>query len=281
MLKRPIMAIIVFVMLLAPSLSLAGESTAQTVEDYVCDPSNTNFLFLNISGDTIIPGESGSLFFRLNNPYNRSMENVQLTAEIYAWANLEHEYREIDGSFTDPPGIEQGNGRIYEDTLDSIPPGMNVTYSLTMNTRENTVDGTYYVRFTIEFDYSNSSTNSTSHFIMRSMSYYTKEQWEYARRNATESDLPYYRHGVNITYLSQFYPVDAIILFTSFSVHRGVPKWPLAVFSGFAIFFAALAYMYYMNDNYGKYPWLDEKTKQMAGKYQKFRRGLYERARKK
>ncbi len=286
MLKRPVAAAMVLLMLMVPSLThgentVSDASIAPTVEDYVCNPVNTNFLFINVSGETIYPGKSGDVFFRLNNPYVRSMENVSLTAEICAWATLDHQYSEIDSSFVDPPTIKQGNGQVYHDSVGSIRPGMNVSYTLTMDTKDNTPEGTYYVRFTLEFDYSNSSTNSTRHFIMRSMSYYTKEQWEYATRNATASDIPYYRHGVNVTYLSQFYPVDAIILFTSFSVHKGVPKWPLLVFAGSSAFFAILAYMFYMNDNYGKYKWLDEKSKQVSGKYQKFRRRLYERARKK
>jgi hypothetical protein len=274
---------IISVLILIPAFSVTYAAPAQVMEDYVCNPANTNFIFRNFSGSTIYPGNSGYLFFRLNNPYNETMQNLNITAEIYAWADLEN-HRYIDERFHSPPTIEQGNGRIYSDHPGDILPGMNITYNLTLNTKENTPEGSYYVRFTIEFDYSNSSNSSDSsakHFIMRSMSYYTKNQWDYAVKNATESDLPYYHHGVNITYLSQFYPVDAIIPFTSFSVHRGVPKWPLFLFGGGTIFFAWLAYMYYMNDNYGKYQWLDEKTKQVSGKYQKFRRGLYERARKK
>ena len=279
MLKKAVASLIIAVVLI-PALSAGDDFLPPTVEDYVCNPSNTNFLFLNLSGSTIYPGESGTFFFRLNNPYNRSMENIDLTAEIYAWADLEN-HRNIDASFPDPPVIEQGDGRTYHDHVDEILPGMNVSYSLLMKTFENTMDGVYYVRFTLEFDYSNSTSNPLQHFVMRSMSYYTKDQWDYATQEPDESDLPYYRHGVNITYLSQFYPVDAIITFASFSVHRGVPKWPLFVFAGGAIFFAVLAYMYYMNDNYGKYQWLDEKTKQVSGKYQQFRRRLYERARQK
>ncbi len=279
MLKRPI-AVLMFVILMVPVFSTAADVFAPTVEDYVCNPRNTNFLFLNFSGDTIYPGNSGNLVFRLNNPYNRSMEDINLTAEIYAWADLE-DYRDIDAKFPNPPTMKQGTGRIYSDHVEELLPSMNITYDLKINTKENTLEGTYYVRFTLEFDYSNSSKNSATHFIMRSMSYYTKEQWDYATRVPSESDLPYYRHGVNMTYLSRFYPVDAIIPFTSFSVHRGIPKWPLFVLGGGAVFFAVLAYMYYMNDNYGKYKWLDEKTKQMSGKYQKFRRRLYERARQK
>ncbi len=279
MLKKPLAALVLLVLMLSAIASGSGTS-GMSVTDYVCDPTYTNHIFSNFSNPIIYPGNTGNLRFRLNNPYNMTMHNISLTAEIYAFATLE-EYRTIDETFNDAPIIEQSGSRLYNDRVSELLPSMNISYSLSMKTEKGTPQGVYYVRFILEFDYSNSTNNSASHFIMLSMSYYSKEQWKYAAQEPTDSDMPYYRHGINVTYLSLFHPVDAIIPFTSFSVHKGIPKWPMFVLEGAAAFFAVLSYMYYMNDNYGKYRWLDEKTKQMSGKYQKFRRRLYERARQK
>ncbi len=250
-----------------------------TVEDYVTNPAKTNFLFQNFSGPTIYPGNMGNLNFRLYNPYNRSMENITLLSEIYAYATLET-YREIDDRFPSPPRIVQGEGLRYTTHIEILEPDANISFTLTMKTSESTPEGVYYVRFCLEFDYSNSTNNTPRHFVMRSMSFFSKEEWDYATIKPTNRTIEYYRHGLNMTYLNQIMPVDAIIPFTSFSVRRGVPLWPLFVFIGLAGGSAILAYMYYMNDNYGKYEWLDKKTRQIAGKYEEFRRRLYERARK-
>ncbi len=278
---RRFAALVAVFILLFPGLAVAADDPfgAPRVEDYVSDPSRTNFILQNFSGPTIYPGNAGNIDFKLYNPYNRTMENISLVSEVYAYATLET-YKDVDERFPNPPKINQSKALRYTVSIEDLRPGSKRSFVLTMDTSDSTPEGVYYVRFSLEFDYSNSTNSTPRHFVMRSMSYYSKEQWDYATRKANESDIPYYRHGLNMTYLSQFYPVDAIIPFTSFSVRRGVPIWPLFLFIGLAGGAAILAYMYYMNDNYGKYPWLDEKTRQITGKYEKFRRSLYERARK-
>ncbi len=277
MIKRLLSVLFAVSVLMFPTLSLVAADdpfTVPTVEEYVCNPAKTNFLFQNFSGPTIYPGNSGNLQFRLYNPYNRTMENIILSSEIYAYATLET-YSEVDEKFSNPPEIQQGNGLRYAEIIPELHPGSSISFTLTMKTSESTPEGVYYVRFSLEFDYSNSTNNTPRHFIMKSMSFFSKEEWEYATRIPNATDMPYYRHGLNVTYLG----VDAIIPYTSFSVRRGIPLWPLFLFIGLAGGSAILAYMYYLNDNYGKFPWLDEKTRQIAGKYEKFRRTLYERAR--
>lgn len=272
-------ALLVILILMSPCLSSAEDDAfpfrPPSVGDYVSDPSRVNFIFQNFSGPTIYPGNAGNLNFNIYNPYNRTMENITLLSEIYAYATLET-YREVGENFPSPPKIGQSGALRYTTTIGDLQPGSRRSFVLTFSTSDHTPEGVYYVRFSIEFDYSNSTNNTPRHFIMKSMSFYSKEEWEYATRNATESDMPYYRHGINVTYLG----VDAIIPFTSFSVKRGIPIWPIFLFVGGAGAFAILAYMYYLNDTYGKYPWLDEKTRQITGKYEKLRRSFYERARK-
>jgi hypothetical protein len=279
--KKSVGALLVIFILMLPSMAVGDDTllTPLTLDDYVTDPAHTNFLFINISGPTIYPGDMGNLNFKLNNPYNRSMENISLFAEIYAYATLET-YKYIDEGFPNPPTIAQGNGLNFSTHVEQLQASDNISYSLTMKTSDSTPEGVYYVRFCLEFDYSNSTNSTPKHFIMRSMSFFSKDDWDYATIKPTNETKQYYRHGVNMTYLNKIMPVDAIIPFTSFSVRRGVPKWPLFLFIALIGGSATLAYMYYMNDNYGKYPWLDEKTRQIAGKYEEFRRRLYERARK-
>ena len=279
--NKGIGALFVILLLMLPSMAVGDDIpfAPPTLEDYVTNPANTNFLFENFSAKTIYPGDMGNLNFKLNNPYNRSMENITLFAEIYAYATLET-YKNIDDSFPSPPIIAQTNSLNYTTHVDELMPRHNISYSLTMKTRSSTPEGVYYVRFCLEFDYSNSTKNTPRHFVMRSMSFFSKEEWNYATIRPTNDTIQYYRHGINMTYLNQIMPVDAIIPFTSFSVRSGIPLWPLFILVGLAGGSAILAYMYYMNDNYGKYEWLDKKTRQIAGKYEEFRRRLYERARK-
>jgi len=216
---RRLAAVLAAFILLFPGLAMAADNPfgVPTVEDYVSDPSRTNFLFQNFSGPTIYPGNSGNLYFRIYNPYNRTMENISLVSEIYAYATLES-YKKVDERFPSPPRIEQSKSLRYTATREDLDPASYWDFGLTIGTSESTPEGVYYVRFVLEFDYSNSTNNTVRHFVMRSMSYYSEEQWDYARRNATEGDKPYYRHGLNMTYLSQFYPVDAIIPFHNHDV---------------------------------------------------------------
>ena len=269
---------IIALILISTPVMGAESSDMQGFENYITHPSRVNHILENFSGDTIYPGNMGILSFRLFNPYNRSMENISLNAEIYAYETL-RTYQIIDDSFSNSPVFFQGNGRFYRKNISSLPPGVYLDFNLTIETSPSTPEGVYAVRFILEFDYSNSS-SIHRHFIMRSISYYSNDELDYATRDPTKSDLPYYRHGFNISYLNKIHPVDAIIPFTSFSVRRGIPLWPFFALVGMAGASAILAYMYYMNDNYGKYEWLDQKTRQIAGKYEKFRRSLYERARK-
>jgi hypothetical protein len=281
--KKSVGALLVIFILMLPSMAVGDETpfSPPPLKDYVTDPSHTNFLFINFSGPTIYPGDMGNLNFKLNNPYNRSMENIVLYAEIYAYATLET-YRYIDENFSNPPTIANGDGLKYNTSRPSLDPESSSWVNLSIDTNDETPEGVYYVRFCLQFDYPNSTNGSIKfeHFVMRSMSFFSKEDWDYATIKPTNETKQYYRHGVNMTYLNKIMPVDAIIPFISFSVRRGIPKWPLFVFIGLIGVSATLAYMYYMNDNYGKYPWLDEKTRQIAGKYEEFRRRLYERARK-
>ena len=280
--NKGIGALFVILLLMLPSMAVGDDIplAPPTLEDYVTDPANTNFLFRNFSAKTIYPGDMGNLTFFLHNPYNRSMYNISLIAEIYAYATLET-YSKVDYNFSSPPEITEGDGLRYFHTIKApLLPDAKLPFYLHIDTSDSTPEGVYYVRFCLEFDYSNSTNNPLRHFVMRSMSFFSKEQWDYATIKPTNETIQYYRHGINMTYLNQIMPVDAIIPFTSFSVHRGIPLWPLFLLIGLAGGFAILAYMYYMNDNYGKYEWLDKKTRQIAGKYEEFRRRLYERARK-
>ena len=51
---------------------------------------------------------------------------------------------------------------------------------------------------------------------MKSKGFFSDEEWDYATKSPTNSDLPYYHHGLNTTYLG----IDAIIPDTDFSVEE-------------------------------------------------------------
>ena len=82
--------------------------------------------------------------------------------------------------------------------------------------KKETPTGDYGIRFSLEF-YINGT--SERHFIMKSKGFFSDEEWNYATKSPENSDLPYYHHGLNTTYLG----IDAIIPDTDFSV-ESVPS---------------------------------------------------------
>ena len=78
---------------------------------------------------------------------------------------------------------------------------------------EETREGTYFVRFSMNFDY-----NGTSR-IMQSRGHWNMEQWEAATSNVTDN----YPGNINLDTLG----VDGIIPDSSFGVKKPIPKWPL------------------------------------------------------
>jgi hypothetical protein len=156
----------------------------------------------------IKPGEEGKLEFNITNPCPLVMENVSLAAEIY--------YRVTEGKscgidkVENPPKFENSTKTIIHWNK-ILSNETNVTTLLIISTKD-TDQGTYFIRFQLEFNYHDTP------YKMKSRGYFTDEEWENATSNASG-----YPGGVNLSMLG----VDGIIPETSFSVkeEKDVPSF--------------------------------------------------------
>ncbi len=232
-------------------------------DDYISHPSNIP-LFDNIQTPEIIPGESGTFRLTIENRYEEDITNVTLIASIYACATP-YLYREIK-KVDNPPKINR-EGVEYIFDLDTIGNDTLAYVNFTIQSATGTTQGTYFMRFQLNFGY-----NATL-FIMKSRGYFTDEEWENATYQGDLEDPG----KVKIERLG----VDGIIPDSSFKVWEPIPIWPLYVcIIPFCVMLGILAVMFYAQEQYNMFPWLDQGFKYWTGKFHQSWRLLKHRFRK-
>ncbi len=264
--KRPLVIFSV-ILILFPTFYL-GVASAQVTE--VSDPSLANKIMSDFSTPIIRPGQEGYLEFNLTNPYEFDIDEVVLTAEIYGYADLDEEKDIIE---IDDPPIFQFTGetsrRLRREVISSE---ITIPQRFTISTSSDTEEGVYFLRFQMEFSYSEDDNES----LMRSKGYFSDSEWENATKRPGRTDEPYYSGSINITKLD----VNGILPDSSFTVKTPIPRWPQYLLGGFAAFFGILAVMLYMQEEYNSFPWLEDILDHWSGKFNQFRRRLKHRLRK-
>ncbi len=203
-----------------------------------------NVDFGNFHTPTIKPDESGELCFTIENNYNKTMENVFLTVEIYKYVT-EEESKNIN-EVSSPPVFEISNGQIAIKNLGTININDPAKISLVISTSKETLQGTYLVRMNIEFYLDDVS------YMMQSIGYFSDEELMNYQLNTTNLPLG----------------CSGIIPETSFTVREPIPLWPLYVLIGATVFFGVLAVVFYMQDK-GKIPKLKDWNSKGKTKKQK------------
>jgi hypothetical protein len=246
-------------------LLLSGSVGAQTVEDISAPNKVPDMSYFKTRPDTIEPGASGKLNFTLTNRYEDAMENATLVVDIYKWATIDEakEIKKIDRA----PTFKEGQAQRYEISQGTMQPGVGYNMVITIQTKDDTPEGTYFVRTMMDFDYHGANR------VMRSRGHFTNAQWEAA---TDEINLNQSVGGINITLLG----VDGILVDTSFSVKKPMPMWPLAVLIGLTVLFAALAVVFYLVEEEKGHTKLKKAFFPQAGKVQQ-RKMLLERDLKK
>jgi hypothetical protein len=222
---------------------------SEAADEYISHPSNIP-LFDNITTPEIEPGERGTFRLTIENRYKETMENVSLTVGIYAWATS-YDYKEID-DVDHPPKI---NGEGIENILDlgMIENNTLAYVNFSIKSSSDTTQGTYFVRFQLNFDYNNSA------YIMKSRGFFTDEEWENATSQGEEDDPG----KVDIEVLG----VDGIIPDSSFKVWEPIPLWPLYVcIIPLIVMLGIFAVLFYAQEEYNMFPWLDQGFKYWSGK---------------
>ena len=241
------------------------------IDSYVSHPGNIPD-FHNFSTPQLEPGENGDFSLDVLNRYNETLENVIIEAEIYHRADIDESETLDNIPSKKRPYISNtkwtsniDNIEETQDTSDTkkatydigeLEFNETITLEFKIKTDDDTKEGTYFVRFSMNFDL-----NTTTR-IMQSRGHWSSEQWENATTNITEGSLG----NINLEALL----VDGIIPDSSFGVKKPIPKWPLYLLITLTIVFAGLALVFYLEEE-GDYPKLNKWLQKQRGKFNKLR----------
>ncbi len=251
---RYVVLLILASLLFSASISQAGPSN-------VSDPDKVNDIIPEIDTPQIDPGSSEEMKLTFSNPYNRTMEEIRLTIDIYGYEYLDEEkdMSEIEK----PPFFEENGEKNVTFSFQTMSSGEERELQYDLAAEEDTEEGVYLVRFELEFVYLEEDV------IMRSRGYFTGEEWEDAKEDSEE-----YPGGFNLTKLD----VDGILSDSSFTVKSSIPRWPQYALGATMVGSGTLAVMFYMQEKYGSFPWLEKAFDDWAGKLDKLRSYLKKRS---
>ncbi len=242
--------------------------TSGCVSGAITDPGIVNKMIEIEQTPVIEPGGQGQFMLALRNPTNGnvSMENITLTTSIYFYTTID-EALDVS-SIQSPPSIYvdgERKGTEYVLSANPLAPNESREVSFYILTNDQTPHGsyfkqsTYFVRFMLAFTFENQS------YAMASRGYFNDTEWDWLTNSEVDES------GINRTYLSEL-GYDGILPDSSFSLFKPIPMWPFYVLVALTIFFAFIAFSYYILDNPGKYPKLEKRLQQYRGKFHQFRR---------
>ena len=239
------------------------------IDDYVSHPGNIPD-FHNFSTPQLEPGQEGDFSLDVHNRYGYSLDNVVIIAEIYHRADIDESESLDQISSNERPFVretcwnqdevencvETADVRNATFNIGTIASNETILLEFEIISKEDTKEGTFFVRFSMNFDY-----NSTSR-VMQSRGHWSMEQWENATTNVTEGSPG----NINLDVLG----VDGIIPDSSFGVKKPIPQWPLYVLITLTIVFAGLSVIFYLEEE-GTYPELNKWLQKRRGKLKQLR----------
>jgi len=239
-------------------------------------PKYANKILGDFVTPTVAPGKIVHFSFNVSNPYDNvsaAMTIVSLTVGIYRYATQETT-RDVDDDFSRPPLID-GESTEVKIGLPDLEMGDSTRIYLDIETSKKTPHGsyfsqsTYFVRFKLEFNFVGNATP----VVLKSRGWFTDEQWD---------DMVSFESGqsiVNMTYMKAL-GIDGLIPDSSFGLKLPIPRWPLALLIAGCVIAAFMALYYFVLDNPGKYPSLEQRFYYLRGKVSEFRSKLKNRLRK-
>ncbi|TLZ61831.1 MAG: hypothetical protein E6K13_06490 [Methanobacteriota archaeon] len=260
---------------LAIVLALLPVSRAQS--DNPRDLRDVGSLIRIVSAPQLAPGEAGSFAFNLTNPYSFAMQNISLNVSIYQYTTLE-ETLPVDASWRwSFPRIAESTANPREllihpgGPLDRLGVAEHLPEQFTILTSQDMPHGSifaqsaYYLRFWLEFDFNNVTTNTR--LTMASRGYFSDAAWTNATTyngpgctafNATNRCLG----SVNLTRLG----VDGILPDSAFGVKEPIPVWPFYGLIALTAFFLILAFLFWVEENPGQYPRIERRWLMFKGR---------------
>ena len=152
-------------------------------------------------------------------------------------------YKNEEEKCSDSPNSESASF-----SIENIEVNQTVRLKFDINTNEDTKEGTYFVRFSMNFQF-----NATER-VLQSRGYWSMEEWTNATTNLSEN----YPGNINLDSLK----VDGIIPDSSFGVKKPIPKWPLYILISLTVIFAGLSVIFYLEEE-ETYPELNKWLQKM------------------
>ena len=239
------------------------------IDDYTSHPGNIPN-FHNFNTPQLEPGESGIFSLEIQNRYIGNITDVSIYAEIYHRADIDDSETLVEINSANRPTITENcwnyknneencsdspNFESAEFNIEQLLVNQTVQLRFDVNTNEDTKEGTYFVRFSMSYEF-----NETDRKL-QSRGFWNMEQWTNATTNLTED----YPGNINLNSLN----VDGIIPDSSFGVKKPIPKWPLYLLITLTIVFAGLSVIFYLEEE-ETYPELNKWLQKMRGKFNQF-----------
>jgi len=246
--------------------------------DNLSDPSNVNQIISIVDTPQLAPGEKGTFSVALVNPYFNNMTNVSLIASIYLYVSWDEKMSvDANWNWNEPYFEEEGKG-ITEHTwsFPVLQSGIEYQENLTA-TVVTSLDaphggflnqGSYFVRFELEFDYVHPLNGTSEHALMKSRGHFTSEEWNFATQEPPVQNDPNYVGDINLTHLG----VDGILPDTSFGVLEPFPEWIFYTLVVAASVSVTLALLFYLEENPEKWPGLANRWIRFRGSLKQSRR---------
>lgn len=231
------------------------------------DVNKVNKLLDDFKTPQLAPGGRGVVHFVFKNRNDHTMRNVHLSANIYLFATQEG-VEKVDES-NKWPYFSNNNMRNFTfpsfEINSSDSKLFNLTVVTTQNTRRGTIfsQGAYFVRFWLEFEYNTSGEGATNltHYVMASRGYFSNEEWDYATNKTVLENCTFPKGEVCLSVLG----VDGILPDTSFGVKEPIPMWPFYLILALIVLFALLAFMFYLEEHPGTWPWMEVRWRRFRG----------------
>lgn len=173
---------------------LLAAAPAAAVDEYISSPGRVPN-FHDFRTPVIEQGKSGNYSFSITNRYEKTMQNLSLSVEIYG-GGPERPYF---------PSERIGSPSGAQEWRPELAPGGSWAVNFTIETSRTTPIGTYFVRHSLWFGY-----NGTNHNMV-SRGYISPEEWRNATAGVTD----------NLTYLN----ISGILPDSGFSVKAPAPSY--------------------------------------------------------
>jgi len=225
-------------------------------ERYIEDPGKVNQIIDEDDIDTpkIDPGESDYFQFSLYNPYEDSMEDVDLTLSIYRleYTDVEKNISEVEN----PPVFTESGTVNITLQYEGISSGEKESEELNIETASETEEGTYLVKFRLDFEYEDEE------HLMKSVGHFTDQELDDAGMDE-DPDEEFETGRIDIEQLN----VSGLLPDSSFAVRRTLPGWIQYFLGVVSVIFGTLAVIFYLQEKYDMFPRLEKAFDKWSSKF--------------